>query len=93
MQSEIEYEVIFHFVIAISHVVVMKLEVKEKVKKHQTKKLDFMMRKSKKKLVITRLKTIPKLMILSYLSKCREIKYYEVQSPDHTYIVDFNTST
>ena len=55
MQSEIEYEVIFHFVIAISHVVGMKLEVKEKVKKHQTKKLDFMMRKSKKKLVITRL--------------------------------------
>ena len=91
MQSEIEYEVIFHFVIAISHVVGMKLEVKEKVKKHQTKKLDFMMRKSKKKL-ITRLKTIPKLMILS-LSKCREIKYYEVQCPDHTYIVDFNTST
>lgn len=32
MQSEIEYEVIFHFVIAISHVVGMKLEVKEKVK-------------------------------------------------------------
>ena len=52
MQSEIEYEVIFHFVIAISHVVGMKLEVKEKVKKHQTKKLDFMMRKSKKKLVV-----------------------------------------
>lgn len=91
MQSEIEYEVIFHFVIAISHVVGMKLEVKEKVKKHLTEKLDFMMRKSKKKL-ITRLKTIPKLMILS-VSKCREIKYYEVQSPDHTYIVDFNTST
>ena len=64
MQSEIEYEVIFHFVIAISHVVGMKLEVKEKVKKHLTEKLDFMMRKSKKKL-ITRLKTIPKLMILS----------------------------
>ena len=54
MQSEIEYEVIFHFVIAISHVVGMKLEVKEKVKniKLRRKKHDFMMRKSKKKLVV-----------------------------------------